>query len=498
MKRGQGFDATVPHFYEAPMGDPNYLEVWCYTQSLSFEAGEKVNFHLSSTAKTLSLEIFRDGGDRVSVHYADELDAGYYPTPDNFFEAGCNWPVGYSWTVPQGLASGFYLVICKVKNIRGETREHEAGFFVRPQAGKSSCNILLIAATSTWTAYNDWGGTSNYVGLGGELLDGKSARLSIHRPWAKGFLSVPGGAPRKTHDYKVRAGDIPRYPPIEFACTRGYSKYFASAGWGTFEHPFAKWAEQQGFKLDYASQTDLHYRPELLENYSCVVTVGHDEYWSREMRLAIDRYVEQGGSFARFGGNFAWQIRLEKEGNTQVCYKEDAAQKDPVANTDETCLLTSMWEDPLVDWSGAETVGLNACYGIYAGVGHLAPRQGGSFTVYRPQHWSFEGTDLCYGDQFGGEEKIFGYEVDGLDYVIRDGLPEPTYRDGALPGTEIIAMGLAANVELDHGNKGSVLFYGNGGCDLEAMDEWAEFRYGEVSDKTRAAAARGNGMIISC
>ena len=499
MKRGQGFDATIPHFYEAPMEDPNYLEVWCYTQALSFEAGETVDFHLNTTASQLSLEILRDGGEQISVHQVSEIPCSHYPTPDNFYETGCDWPVGYSWKIPDDLASGFYLVLCKVENEKGETREHEAGFFVRPKVGKPSAKILLIAATSTWTAYNDWGGTSNYNGLGNELLAGKSARLSIHRPWAKGFLSVPGGAPRKPHEYKVRAGDIPRYPPIEFAYSRGYSKYYASAGWGTFEQPFAQWAEQQGFTLDYATQRELHYRPELLDAYACVITVGHDEYWSREMRLAIDHYVEQGGHFARFGADFAWQIRLESNGKTQVCYKEDAAGKDPVANTKEEVLLTSAWSDPLVDWNGAETVGLNAPYGVYAGVGHLAPRQGGSFTVYRPEHWALNGTDLCYGDQFGGNARIFGYEVDGLDYVIRDGVPEPTYKDGAIPETEIIAMGLAGNVEVDHGNKGSVLFYASaGGCTEEELGELAEIRYGENNDQTRAAAARGNGMMISC
>jgi len=498
MKRGQGFDTTIPHFYEAPMEDPDYLEVWCYTQALSFEGGETVDFHLNTTASKLSLEILRDGGEQVSIHQVDEITGNHYPTPDNFYEVGCGWPIGYSWQIPNDLASGFYLVLCKVVNDQGETREHEAGFFVRPKVGKPSANILLIAATSTWSAYNDWGGTSSYVGLSDEFVSGKSPRLSIHRPWAKGFLSVPGGAPRKTHEYKVRPGDIPRYPPIEFACTRGYSKYYASAGWATYEQPFVQWAEQQGFTLDYACQHDLHYRPELLDAYPCVVTVGHDEYWSQEMRVAIDHYIEQGGHLARFGANLAWQIRLEEEGTVQVCYKEDAPEKDPVSNTENKALLTAFWEGPQLGWNGAETMGLNALRGLFANVGHLAPRQGGGFTVYRPEHWALQGTDLCYGDQFGGEANIFGYEVDGLDYVIRDGIPEPTYKDGAMPGTEIIAMGLASNAEVKHGNKGSAYFYGDTGLSFEDMGWMAKIRYGEDSDEARAAAARGNGMMISC
>ena len=86
----------------------------------------------------------------------------------------------------------------------------------------------------------------------------------------------------------------------------------------------------EGYALDIISQTDLHFRPELLEGYACVALIGHDEYWSWEMRDAIDAYVERGGHVARFAGNFMWQIRLENEGRTQVCYKYIAREEDPL------------------------------------------------------------------------------------------------------------------------------------------------------------------------
>ena len=498
LHRGQGFDATLPHFYEAPMDDPDYLEVWCYTDDLSYEAGETVNFHISTTAKHLSFQIIRDGGELLKVHAADSIEGQHHNTPEDFYEKGCDWPVGYQWTIPDDCSSGFYLVLCTVQNDRGEVREHEAGFFVRPKVGKPTAKILMIAATSTWIAYNDWGGTSSYAGHCEGYLDGKSPILSIHRPWAKGFLSLPPNAPRKPHEYKARAGDIPRYPPMEFAYTRGYSKYYANAWWATYEGPFAKWLEENGYSIDYATQHDLHYRPELLKDYPCVLMVGHDEYWTREMRLAIDNYVEQGGHFARFGGNFCWQIRLEDKGQSQVCYKDSALEKDPVVNTDQHHLTTTVWEHPdtRIRWDGAETVGLNALQGIYANVGGIGPRQGGSFTVYRPEHWALEGTDLCYGDQFGGQAMIFGYELDGLDYEIKQGIPEPTYQDGALPNTDIIAIGLAGNYEPDRKHKGTVLYYAalSGG---EGIHDLAVIRYGESTEANRSAAMRGNGMLIS-
>ena len=493
LHRRQGFDATLPHFYEGPSNDLDYLEIWCYTDKLSYKAGDDVCFHLNTTAIEIALYIYRDGKTLEFIKKIEHIPGKYYQTPKDFYVDGCNWPVGYSWKTPADLSSGFYLVICKVRNGQGEEREHEAGFFIRPKVGRPTASILLIAATNTWTAYNDWGGTNNYVGLCDGFTHGKSPQLTIHRPWAKGFLSIPEGAPRKPHDYVTKPGSIPRYPPIEFAFTRGYSKYYANAGWASYERLFAQWAEQQGYQLDYATQIDLHCLPDLVTHYPCVAIVGHDEYWTLEMRQVIDHYIDNGGHLARFAGDFAWQIRLENQHRIQVCYKDEAVAKDPVIETEDSHLLTSLWDDPRVGWKGAETLGLTSTYGTYAGVGHIAPRHNGGFTVYRPGHWVFKDTDLCYGDQFGSNAKIFGYEVDGLDYVIRDGVPEPTYRDGAIADTQILAMGLAGNAELDHGNKGTVRYYGS-----DEIPQIARTRYGEVTGRTKAAAARGSGMIVLC
>jgi hypothetical protein len=116
----------------------------------------------------------------------------------------------------------------------------------------------------------------------------------------------------------------------------------------------------------------------------------------------------------------------------------------------------------------------------------------GGFTVYRPDHWAFAGSDLYYGDVFGAASRIFGYEVDGLDHVVRGGLPYPTGEDGAPEGLEILALGLATNVEEDHGNADTPLFVG--GEDAAFI---AETVYGAASPENLDRAARGNGMIVS-
>lgn len=51
----------------------------------------------------------------------------------------------------------------------------------------------------------------------------------------------------------------------KIAYANSFGQYYAAAGWAQFDRHFAVWAECEGFTLDLISQTDLHYRPELLD-----------------------------------------------------------------------------------------------------------------------------------------------------------------------------------------------------------------------------------------
>jgi hypothetical protein len=492
LPRGQGFDATTSLFYECALEDPSYLEVFCYTDRQSYRAGEEVRFHASSTAVSVSIEIVRDGATPESVATLERVDVPLTPLARGFQEDGCAWPVVARWTVPTAAPSGFYLVVARGRDRHGNVRRQEHGFFVRPPAGSRTADLLFVSAMATWTAYNDWGGANHYLSALGPDGFVFAPRLSLERPWARGLIALPPNAPRKPHDPKLPPGSIHRYPPIEFAHTRGYTKWYANAGWATYERPFAVWAERNGYRLDFATQYDLGREPQLLDGYRAIILVGHDEYWSWEQREAVHRWIERGGRVARFAGNFGWQIRMERNDTLQVCYKDQARAHDPLLGTERERRLTTAWEDPIVGWPGASTFGLNTGWGIYALVGGLVARGSGGFTVYRPRHWSFAGTDLGYGDQFGAEARIFGYEVDGLDYTFRDGLPFPTFRDGAPESVEILAMGLAANSEPLLGHPGEVSYYGDSAPGL------ATIRFGtSTPDQDQVGtASRGAGMMV--
>ena len=63
----------------------------------------------------------------------------------------------------------------------------------------------------------------------------------------------------------------------------------------------------------------------------------------------------------------------------------------------------------------------------------------GEYIVHRPEHWVFEGTDLKQGDAFGGLHTIVGYECDGCELRIKDGLPVPTHTGMVLPITSLFS-----------------------------------------------------------
>jgi hypothetical protein len=103
-----------------------------------------------------------------------------------------------------------------------------------------------------------------------------------------------------------------------------------------------------------------------------------------------------------------------------------------------------------VNRPAAQSIGLTGAAGIYTRYGVSTPRSSGGFQIYRPNHWALEGTGLFYGDTLGAHPiNIAAFEVDGVDYTFRKGLPYPTGADGASKDLQIIAMCPAVQGEID-------------------------------------------------
>jgi len=484
--------AVRSHYYEWPGMDGERGEIWCYTDRFSYRPGDEVTLFVSSTGSRFGMEIVRDGGIETSVLKRDGIAAGWQESPDQCSVEGCGWQPTLSFRIEADWPSGAYRVTLTAEGRDGTPIRCHHLFIVRPMPGKHRGRVLHVAATGTWTAYNTWGGSNHYEGITGPNRNRYATAVSTERPWPRGFVVLPPEAPRVPLENSVPPAAVPRYPHMEWAYATGHSKKYTSSGWASYDSHFFRWAERAGFAVDLASQHELHFEPELIQDYDCAVFVGHDEYWTWEMRDAVDAFVDAGGHAARFAGNFMWQTRLENDGRRQVCYKYRARAEDPVYASGDVTRATNSWEAPEIGRPGAKTFGLNATNGIYVGWGGCAPRGMRGFPVYRPEHWAFAGTGIYYGDLLGADSHVFGYEVDGLDHEIRGGLPYPTATSGAPDGIEILAVGMACQVEESADVPLKDQFLGD-----EDGRFTAEVLYGDRSDASLDKVKRSNGMIVN-
>jgi hypothetical protein len=322
------------------------------------------------------------------------------PIPEQASSHGCGWPVLLTVPVPPEWSSGYYEVTFKAADTGGKyvqrgRRAVESSCFFVVRAAKPGANspILIQLATNTYNAYNHWGGFSLYAYNGRGGVQGN--RVSFQRP-----------------------------PSSQFA---------------TWELPFVAWGEANGYVFEYATNADLELHPADLAAYKLVLSVGHDEYWSAPMRDHLEAFIAKGGNVAFFSGNTCcWQVRTEDDGAALACWKQRYVM-DPVYPSGKHALLTTAWSHHLVARPENTLTGVGFLFGgFHRSHGQLMDGTS-SFTVHRPDHWLFAGTGLGHGAEFGGKDTIVGYECDGCEFEMQDGLPVPTGRDGTPEGFTILA-----------------------------------------------------------
>lgn len=370
-----------------------------YAGQLSYEPGDRVGLHVSTTAKNFSVEIARVGATREVVWTKDRIAGAQHRTPENAFSHGCRWPAALEIEIPKDWRSGYYSAVLRGKTSDGKSLTGELFFVVRSAEPGRESKILLQLCTNTYNAYNTWGGSSLYTGP-----KGRAQRVSFERPWA-GFESS----------------------------TNFTSKY---SGWLKWELPFVQWAERAGYRLEFAVNSDLEFRPEILKPYRLVLSVGHDEYWSSPMRDSLEAFIGDGGNVAFFSGNTAfWQVRSEDAGRVLTSWKADF-DKDPVYAQEDKRLLTGMWSNRLIGRPENQLTGVSFAYAGY----HKFFEFGGDgcYTIHRPEHWLFAGTGLARGETLGANHRIVGYECDGCRIEWKEGLPFPTHDDGTPANFEIL------------------------------------------------------------
>jgi hypothetical protein len=214
------------------------------------------------------------------------------------------------------------------------------------------------------------------------------------------------------------------------------------------------------------------------------------------MRDTVEAFIAAGGNVAFLSGNTSfWQARFEDGGDGMVSYKDSARRHDPLRHV-EPKLLTSMWCDPIIGRGEVEMTGVSFSRGGYARQGGCTPRGQRGYTVWRPEHWLFEGTDLRYGDLLGDGQCIVGYECDGVEMTIEDGLPVPTHADGCPAGFEILASAPARLYSVD--SEAGVNEYPTGLARMRTVGELqglAHALFGSASPENVRRIAHGNAVL---
>ncbi len=348
--------------WQIPPGKQATIEIQAYASATSVPAGQSIMFYVSTLQERTPyfISIYRIGwynglGGRLMASPPKQIGQaqGYYDpnshpnliknrlincttcsvdTKTGLVEA--NWKPSYKLSVPSDWTTGVYLA--KFTDIDG--MQTYVPFDVT-----GNFNSLAVAVTpdTTYEAFNTWGGYSFYANATTGNVLGEDASV----PYINGVLA--------------RA--------VKVSFDRPYIQEVGSAQVLSLEADAIRWFERQGYDLSYISNIDLQNNPGQLLQHKVYISLGQDEYWTKEMRDGVEQARNSGVGLAFLGATVSyWQIRLEPDSNgvadrTVVCYKVETANgdlaRDPFYGKDNS-RVTSLWRDPVLGRPENELVGV--------------------------------------------------------------------------------------------------------------------------------------------
>jgi N,N-dimethylformamidase beta subunit-like, C-terminal len=357
--------------------------VWGYADKHSISPGETFDLMLSTGPDHITLsgrvEIYRigyygAGTDRKMVWRSDAIavqrqDVGYMPA-----SIGPAWTPSLTDIPTKDWRSGYYAIDFVTSEA---ARVNDVAYIVVTNQSFSG-DILVKLSTSTYQAYNKWGGHSLYENhFTGEPNTGRM--VSFDRP-------------TQTQFYK-------------------------------WEYYYVLWLEELAEKLnltvDYATDFDVHREPRFTDRYTLFISLGHSEYWSNEEFDNVYRRIFVLGKNTMFlGANIAyWQVRYadlngygsaKSLGRQMICYK---SVSDPVryrlgGNPD--LYLTTRFRDE-VGKPETMLMGVGYCLGCWF---RADSEKQFAYRVNDTNFPFFKGTGYSKNEPVGD---IVGYEWDNSD-----------------------------------------------------------------------------------
>lgn len=394
-----------------PDAEAATTEIQAYAGATSLSPGQTLTVYVSTqiTGTPYTIQFYRlgwyggSGGRLLDTLRGIGQAQGYYDWADLKL-VGCpsclidpatrlieaRWQPSFSLTIPADWVTGLY----EAKLTDASGRQTAVSFEVR---GNAHSTYVAVIADNTTAAYNDWGGYSLYQGPDGSLAT-RATKVSFDRP-ALGW---------------------------RFGYGNGLS----------YEIDAIRWMERQGYDLSYISSVDLDEHPEQLLDHRADLSLGHDEYWSKEMRDGVEHARDAGVGLAFFGANASfWQIRYAPDSQgtadrTIICYKD--AHRDPLWGVDNSRVT--------VEWRNAPVYRPeNALVGIMY-LDWTTPPTSFPWQVSPYANANLlDATGLQPGQHYGCN--LVGYEWDGI--VDNGATPQNLWVLGASP---VISDGKTAEV----------------------------------------------------
>jgi hypothetical protein len=360
-------------------------EIEGYASKTSVNGGDAIDLYVSTAARQYVIDVFRmgwyggAGARRVAGPIARAGVAQQSPSPDPISGlVECAWRDPYRLVTSDGAAApwttGVYLARLTIASAAdADALQSFIVFVVRDD--QRDAPIAFQSSVTTFAAYNNWGGKSLYGFNSGNAA---ARKVSFDRPYA-------------ANPYGVRldgAGDFLR----------------------RWEYNAVRFLEREQYDLTYLTDLDTHERADAVNAHRIFLSVGHDEYWSWQMREHVEAARDRGVHLGFLGADVCyWQIRFEPNARgdadrTVVAYKEAAGDLDPLAidgAPQHNRRVTGRWRDRPTSRPEERLVG----------VMYTADPVDTDIVVSAPNHWAYAGTGLRSGDRLPG---LLGYEVDAI------------------------------------------------------------------------------------
>jgi hypothetical protein len=226
----------------------------------------------------------------------------------------CNWTDPFRINVPGTWVSGIYLV-----KLHGNTsgKESYITFTVRDTRNAA---IVFQQSVTTYQAYNPWPGwdlAGGYVGASlygystnahipsdsyATINRGQATQVSFNRPYGRGpvdnTLKGVGAGDFLTHDFSPNLG-----PEANLDIGIG--------GASAWEFGMVRWLEHHAYDVTYITNVDTEEDVNRLLRGKAFLSVGHDEYWSEQMKTNVTSARDQGVNLGFFSGNYVyWPVTL--------------------------------------------------------------------------------------------------------------------------------------------------------------------------------------------